>query len=144
MSLSFRCWGVSLRRWPDRKWRTPLCWEHLQSVAMSAIRLPKAGSVKIGEVLDCLNHYRLRATYKAVGKVVGCHWRQVGDLLGAPHPLTSWVVRKDTGLPSPEVFGDDEPLLRHPDLERSDHVIERHEELLAYITAHRIHPHHRH
>lgn len=96
----------------------------------------------IEDVLDCLNHYRLRATYEAVGGVVGCGPRQVGPLLGYARPQSSWVVRKSKshgrGLPSPKTFPVDEPRLRHPDLERIGHIIESPEELLALIAAYKM------
>ena len=91
----------------------------------------------IEEVVECLNHYRLRASYEAVGAVVGCGTRHVGRLLAESHPLTSWVVSKTTGLPSNTDY-DDQPLLVHPDLHRTDHVIKSPAELEALITAYRI------
>ena len=85
--------------------------------------LPKKGHVRIKEVLDCLNNYRLRATYQAVGEVIGTHWRNVGPhYLKKASPRTSWVVNKATGRPSDDVYGH-QPLIVHPVLERSDHVI---------------------
>ena len=100
--------------------------------------LPKPGKVTIGEVLDCLNHYRVRATYQAVGEVIGCHWRQVGSQhLKKASRLTSWVVNKATRQPSDPEYAD-EPLLVHPDLERIKHVIEERKELLALIAAYRV------
>lgn len=96
--------------------------------------------VSADEVLECLNHYRLRATYQAVGGVLGCHWRHVGSQhLRKASPLTSWVVNKATRQPSDPDYHD-EPLMMHPDLERSSHVIETAEELHALITAYRIRP----
>ena len=99
--------------------------------------LPESGNVTTEEVLECLNHYRLRVTYEAAGSVLGCGARNVGRLLMESRPLSSWIVLKGTGLPSAPEY-DDEPLLRHPDLERNDHVIETPDELLALITAYRI------
>ena len=103
---------------------------------------PESGNVTIDEVLDCLNHYRLRATYQAVGKLIGCGPRQVGDQLGQAQPRTSWVVRKSPshgrGLPSPDTFPANQPQLRHRDLERVDHIIEAPEELLVLIAAYKI------
>lgn len=93
----------------------------------------------IQEVVECLNHYRLRASYEAVGAVVGCGTRHVGRLLEVSRPLTSWVVSKTTGLPLNADY-DDQPLLMHPDLERTDHVIKSPEELEALIAAYRIRP----
>lgn len=99
--------------------------------------LPESGKVTVEEVLECLNRYRLRATYEAAGSVIGCGARNVGRLLVEARPLSSWIVLKDTGLPSPPEY-DDQPLLRHPDLLYRDHVIVSPEELLALITAYRI------
>lgn len=104
--------------------------------------LPEVGNVTIKEVLDCLNHYRVRATYEAVGDkdVVDCGTRHVGRLLKKARPRTSWIVAKSgprKGLPSEEPFHDN-PLLLHPDLERIDHVIEDPEELLTLIAAYRV------
>lgn len=98
-----------------------------------------ADAATIEEVLECLNHYRLRASYEAVGAVVGCGTRHVGRLLEESRPLTSWVVSKTTGMPSNADY-DDQPLLIHPDLERKSHVIKSPEELEALITAYRIRP----
>ena len=99
-------------------------------------------TTNIEAVLACLNHYQLRATYQAVGKVIGCHWRQVGDQLDHARPESSWVVRKSQrhgrGLPSPDTFPADQPQLLHPHLERVDHIIETPEELLSLIAAHQI------
>lgn len=104
--------------------------------------LPEAGNITIEEVLDCLNHYRLRATYEAVGDkdVVGCGTRHVGRLLKEARPLTSWIVVKSgprKGLPSEEPFHDN-PLLLHPDLDRSPHIIESPAELQTLIAAYRV------
>lgn len=104
--------------------------------------LPEQGNVTIKEVLDCLNHYRLRATYEAVGdkNVVACGTRHVGRRLGKAQPRTSWIVTKSgprKGLPSEDAFHGN-LLLMHPDLGRCDHVIESPEELLAVLTAYRV------
>jgi len=100
--------------------------------------LPRIGNVAIEEVLDCLNHYRLRATYEAVGKAIGCFAVQVGpQYLVSARPATSWVVLKDTHLPSPHEYTDN-PLLAHPDLACNDHVIEDPDELLTVIAAYRV------
>ena len=91
----------------------------------------------IDEVVDCLNHYRLRASYEAVGEVVGCGTRGVGTLLEESSQRTSWVVGKTSGQPLNPDY-DDEPLLRHPDLERTKHVIRDPEELRNLIAAYRV------
>lgn len=104
--------------------------------------LPETGRVTTAEVLDCLNHYRLRATYQAVGNVIGHHWRNVKLELPEAKPRTSWIVLKSgprRGLPSECPFHDN-PLLLHPDLDRNHHIIEDHHELLALIAAYRVRP----
>ena len=94
----------------------------------------------IDQVLECLNHYRIRATYTAVAGVLGCYRRQVGpQYLRKASPLTSWVVTKATHQPGDPEYRE-QPLLVHPDLERSDYVIETAEELRALITAFKIRP----
>ncbi|MXV98381.1 MAG: hypothetical protein F4126_00770 [Acidimicrobiaceae bacterium] len=94
----------------------------------------------IDQVLECLNHYRIRATYTAVAGVIGCYRRQVGpQYLRKASPLTSWVVTKATHQPGDPEYRE-QPLLVHPDLERSDYVIETAEELRALITAFKIRP----
>jgi len=57
-------------------------------------------------ILDVLNRYEVRATYKAVGGVIGVFWRNVHRYLpedpqvpGKRRPRLSWVVNGDTGLP---------------------------------------------
>ena len=99
-----------------------------------------SGTPTVEEVVECLNHYRLRASYEAVGNVVGCGTRHVGRLLGESRPLTSWIVDKNTEMPSTKAFPDDNPLLLHPDLQRTDYVIKSPEELEALITAYRVRP----
>ena len=94
-------------------------------------------SPDIWEVVDCLNHYRLRASYGAVGEAVGCGTRRVGALLEEPGPMASWVVGKTTEMPSHPDY-DAEPLLKHPHLERTDHVIRSAEELRNVIAAYRV------
>ena len=79
----------------------------------------------LDEVLDCLNHKRIRATYEAVGEVIGRNHRRLGDLLGAHSWRTSWVVLKRDGQPSG--FSPED---KHPDLMNSPHVISTGAELL--------------
>ncbi len=53
----------------------------------------------LDRILDALDAHRQRATYGAVGELLGRPARSV--LLGRPRtPRHSWVVRKDTGLPT--------------------------------------------
>ena len=78
----------------------------------------------IDEVLECLNKERIRATYGAVGPVIGCTALEVQDHLQAwnrsrglrpelRHPETSWVVAAASGEPSG--YAADQ---QHPELNR--------------------------
>ena len=53
----------------------------------------------IETVLDCLNATRTRATYGAVGAVIGEHPRNVKHHLEGVCERNSWIVRKDTSTP---------------------------------------------
>ena len=55
---------------------------------------------KIAEILCCLNTDGIRATYGAVGKVIGVIPRGVGKYLGDRRAEASWVVRKKDGHPT--------------------------------------------
>ena len=52
------------------------------------------------EILCYLNAKRIRATYGAVGGVIGIPAQSVGKYLGNIRPKASWVVRKKDGLPT--------------------------------------------
>ena len=78
----------------------------------------------IGLILDCLNRHEIRATYKAVGDVLGIFHRSVGARLGERTPRASWVVTKTTGEPTG--YSDHH---KHPRLYRHSHVIETGDEL---------------
>ncbi len=56
--------------------------------------------------MGCLAEKQIRATYGAVGEIVGVPARSVGALLGPRCPRSSWVVRKGTGEPTG--YGEDE------------------------------------
>ena len=51
-------------------------------------------------ILDSLQGNRIRATYGAVGQVIGRQARSVGSVLGERCPKAAWVVRRDTGQPT--------------------------------------------
>ena len=76
------------------------------------------GGYTLNEVLDYLNRHRVRATYKAVGDVIGVYHRNVGRELEDRSPRTSWVVRARDGKPSG--YTDD---MKHPHLCSKTHVI---------------------
>ena len=91
--------------------------------------------VSIDEVIDCLNKKRIRATYSAVGMVIGCDAKEVpghlqawnqkrGLKLDHRDPETSWVVRVSTGKPA-GYTADDE----HPELYRTTQIITTRSEL---------------
>ena len=54
----------------------------------------------IDKILRCLNDHKTRATYGAVGGLLGISAPSAGQKLGDRRPFASWVVRADTGLPS--------------------------------------------
>jgi len=64
-----------------------------------------AGSGTIGratleDVLTLLNAEQIRATYGAVGEVIGVTPRALGTYLGPHRPEASWVVSAENGLPT--------------------------------------------
>ena len=54
----------------------------------------------VEEILACLNRLKTRATYGAVGAVLGTPAQSVGQYLGLRRPEASWVVLSKTKLPS--------------------------------------------
>jgi hypothetical protein len=85
-------------------------------------------------ILDALNRQKIRATYGAVGEVLGIQARAVRQVLGARRAEASWVVNADTGLPTGY-----EPHQMHPDLMSNAAVIrtgERLRRLLGPTTQH--------
>ena len=76
------------------------------------------GSATLPEILEFLNAEQVRATYGAVGELLGIIPRAMGTQLG-PHTVErSWIVSAGTGLPSD--YSHDE---MHPSLQRTDEVI---------------------
>ncbi len=67
--------------------------------------------VSLDEILEFLNHERVRATYAAVAEVLGVIPRSMGARLGTRRPEASWIVNAFNGLPTD--YGEDE---WHPDL----------------------------
>ncbi len=85
---------------------------------------------RMEQILDALSHGHQRATYGAVAAVVGASPRTL--MSGRERdPRHSWVVRRQTGLPTG--YEDDQ---LHPQLLQSDHVIESREELLKWMSIH--------
>ena len=75
-------------------------------------------------ILDCLNRERIRATYRAVGEVLGRPAQSVGGALGNRTKRASWVVNAKTGEPTG--YRAEE---KHPELHRTDQIVRTGEEL---------------
>ncbi len=87
------------------------------------------GSASLDEVMQFLNAEQVRATYGAVGELVGVPARSVGALLGDRRPEASWVVNAADGVPG----GYDADQV-HPDLLSKPDVIGTGRELLLRLT----------
>ena len=68
----------------------------------SSTRRPRAiaGGVTLDEILRFLNEANVRATYGAVGEVLGVVSRSMGARLGARRPEASWIVSAENHLPT--------------------------------------------
>ncbi len=86
--------------------------------------------VTLEHVLMFLGRNRLRATYEAVGQVIGVPTIGVGGELGERRRDASWVVSATSGLPTG--YADDD---LHPDLLQSDEIIRTGEELRRRMHA---------
>ena len=78
----------------------------------------------VDQILDCLNRKRVRATYGAVGAVIGRPARGVGSALGDRRRRASWVVNARTGRPTGYARSEVDPYLY-----QSGHVIRTGDEL---------------
>ena len=87
---------------------------------------------KVEEILRCLNDERIRATYGAVGAVIGVPAQSVGGYLGERRPEASWVVNSDTEQPTCYTSGE-----KHPDLCRTTHIIRTCGDLDALLRKYR-------
>jgi hypothetical protein len=58
------------------------------------------GRTTLDDVLTFLNEEQIRATYGAVGEVIGVSARALGAHLGPHRPEASWVVSPENGLPT--------------------------------------------
>jgi len=76
------------------------------------------GSATLPEILEFLNAEQVRATYGAVGELLGVIPRAMGTQLGPHTAERSWIVSAGTGLPTD--YSRDE---MHPALLRTDEVI---------------------
>ena len=54
----------------------------------------------LAEIVEFLNAEQVRATYSAVGELLGMVPGSVGALLGHRRPEMSWIVNQATGLPA--------------------------------------------
>jgi len=77
----------------------------------------------IDEIIDCLNHEKIRCTYGAVAGVLGIIPQEVEERLGKPHPKASRVVNEKTGPPSgynlhPDLLRKPAPITEARELER--------------------------
>ena len=88
------------------------------------------------QILDCLDRQRIRATYGAVGAVIGSPPQSVGDALGRRTQRASWVVNAETGEPT----GYDR-LQKHPELHRTNRIIKTGDELRRLCAGCRHNPH---
>ena len=87
---------------------------------------------KVKEILRCLNDKRIRATYGAVGAVIGVPAQSVGGYLGKRRPEASWVVNSGTGQPT--CYACDE---KHPEFGRTPDIIRTRGELDALLREYR-------
>ena len=78
----------------------------------------------LDQILDCLNRKRVRATYGAVGAVIGRPARGVGSAIGDRTRRASWVVNARTGRPTGYAHSQVDP-----NLYRTSHVIKTGDEL---------------
>ena len=83
----------------------------------------------IQTILDCLNSVAVRATYGAVGEVLGVRPQVVPRLLGARRPEASWVVNGTTGEPTGYAADETDPRLP------GTHVIRTGDELRACLEG---------
>lgn len=86
--------------------------------------------LEIDRIVALLQKYKQRATYGALGKIVGRHPRSV--MQGRPKcARDSWIVSAATGIPTD--YGSSQI---DPDLESSPSVLETAEELAAWLREH--------
>ena len=88
------------------------------------------GSATLPEILAFLNAEQIRATYSAVGELLGIAPRAMGQQLGAPTVERSWIVSAGSGLPTD--YNAEET---HPSLLGRDEIIRSGTELVMRMTA---------
>jgi hypothetical protein len=82
----------------------------------------------VDDILDVLNEHKIRATYSAVAAILGVHQKRVGQLLGNRRPYASWVVAKNTGMPTGYLKAN-----LHKELQTRPAIIETPDELIALL-----------
>ena len=84
---------------------------------------------RLDQILDLLNRHHQRATYGAVGSIVD---RPASFLMGGrPRDQRhSWIVNKETGLPTG--YGEEH---MHPKLRSKDRVLKTSQELEDWLYA---------
>ena len=113
---------VIQRRWKDRIKHRGFVEESLEE---------NVDTFTIDQVLDALNRHKIRATYSAVAPLLRTRAMSLaGQFLGRRRPHASWVVSKQSGMPSGYSQKD-----CHPDLLSKTHVIEDPAELINLIRG---------
>ena len=89
---------------------------------------------RLDEILDLLNRHQQRATYGAVGAIIG---RPAAFLMGGRprNHRHSWIVNQETGLPTG--YAETE---MHPALRTHEQVLVTSEKLESWLTAARAEP----
>ena len=88
---------------------------------------------QVDEILEFLNEERIRCTYAAVAVVIGTTAQSVSLYLGKRRPEASWVVNKETETPTG--YSENE---RHPDLLRTEKIIQSGRELIEALEEWRL------
>lgn len=89
----------------------------------------------VQQILKALNQHHIRATYGAVGEVLGLPAIGVGRHLGNPRPEASWIVSAATGKPSGYSEAD-----CHPKLFSRPEVLRTGAQLQALMSKGKISP----
>src|SRR4051812_36758171 len=99
---------------------------------VSAFGRPRGaiGSATLPEILEFLNAEQVRATYGAVGELLGVIPRAMGSRLGPHTQERSWIVNGETGLPT-----DYSQSEIHPSLRRRNEIIDSGTGLVMRMTA---------
>ena len=101
----------------------------VRSARLADSRRSQASTVD--QILDCLNREQVRATYGAVGEVLGRPAQSVGGALWSRTKRASWVVNAQTGEPTG--YSVDE---KHPELHRAEQIIRTGEQLSQLLREH--------